>query len=78
MKFFKLTTAEAVGDGELIAGQPIHINVSRTQAFFKVKKGDRHRGMTKFIMNTPDEIFYVKESPDDIREQLKSMNDGLD
>lgn len=71
--FFKATVYRVLGDSDFREGDTIHISVSRTQAFGKVKQG-KYKGYTKFIMNTPKEIIYVMESPKDLEVEQKSID----
>jgi hypothetical protein len=69
----RLTCADPAGNKEIKAGDPVHISLHRVQMFYKVQRG-RHAGMTRFVMNTPDEEIYVEESPKDIRAIAKDKS----
>ena|ERR1017187_5753136 len=78
-RFYRLTAVES-NDNEVTPGQTVHVSVSRTQAYFRVKNSNKESriGKTKIIMNTPDEVFYVDEHPKEFREQLlnRKSEDG--
>ncbi len=66
-------TVASKSDPEMIVGQKVSINLTRYQFYFRVKKEGPHDGMTKFVMNTPDEVVYVVEDHDEIEKQLKEI-----
>ena len=59
---------------EIEVGDTIHISLHRTQSYHKVKSGS-NKGSTRFIMNSESKdyklVYYVKETPREIREQVE-------